>query len=1215
MPIEIDSLEIKIQSESEQASVGIDRLTSTLKSLKTVTSGGIGLTSVKNTLEKLNSSLSSSKAQTALNQLKSLIQTINPLANMNFGGLKQLRALPQLMSDLGKPLWDMTSDNTERIKHFTDAVMQLKSLESLNINSALNSLKKLPQLMSDLASSSDYYIDPGNIQKFVDALQPLFRMEKSNLGSVLHQLAKLPDIMASLNNISTPDLDKFASQIQRVTAVISPLATEMQKVSNGFAAFPIRIQKIISGNTGLTASNTKMTKSFSLLGNGLTGVISKITILGFGLKQIYRYAKSWVTESNDYVENLNLFNVAMDDAAKEAYDYANSVKEALGIDPSEWMRNQGVFKQITSGFGVIEEKANLMSKNLTQIGYDISSFFNISIKDAMEKVQSGIAGELEPLRRLGYALDAATLQQIAYNHGIEQSINTMTQAQKSQLRYLAIMEQSKNVVGDMARTVITPANATRILNQQLTQLKRSLGNLIMPVLVKVLPYVQAFVELLTEAIQRLAILNGFELPEIDYSGLSGLSSTADTADESLSNAADAAKDLKNAVLGIDELNVISPEAADSIQNSKTGGDLDIELPEYDFLAGMEKQTKRIKEKLQDIFKPLEKPVKFLFENLESILKILTTIFVGNIIIDGISKLSGALDGLSGGGLRSMLGGLKKNDTWTNNLTKAITGAAGLVIGMEMAKTGGEELAKVLAGKEDSSLGGALLSLTGGVISAAVGGAMIGGPIGGVIGACVALGEELVSVAGEQSNLRLEMLETEYYENQGTKIGEVQEALENYFNAMDFDKQEEWVKEIETSETAYSNARDKYDEMWNAIAEKPVFDASDIEGLTGAFNDLTTAAQNLNDVKIDSIMEGIKLGIENNISGLDAELGGLLDKLQEAKIVLDSNISGLSTEYNQVMADIAKQGGEATPEQIATLKQLREDLSSFTLVDNSDAKKWEIDVENALKGAIDAGGNSQEVLANVNDLIADRDRYLDALDAKQATDMSTLEQLIQKDQAGVFGTTIGFTQGDIEAMKGNYTAQKNLVVEKYNEVLDNLIEEFYWNSVMASGEGYLDFIKGEKDMVSGFFSDITKFSFSVGDFFTGGDTVAKSELATEQKKLINDLKEKKISGYASGGYPEMGQLFLAREAGPELVGTIGGQTAVANNQQIQQGIYQAARDANAEQNALLRQQNELLRALLEKDGGNVYLDGKKLLKSTEKAGRERGVSIMAGGVVT
>lgn len=97
------------------------------------------------------------------------------------------------------------------------------------------------------------------------------------------------------------------------------------------------------------------------------------------------------------MENLNLFTVTMGKAADEALRYAEVVKEAVGIDPSEWIRNQGMFKQITSGFGVVADKADLMSKNLTQLGYDISSFYNIDMEEAMLKLQSGISGEIEPL--------------------------------------------------------------------------------------------------------------------------------------------------------------------------------------------------------------------------------------------------------------------------------------------------------------------------------------------------------------------------------------------------------------------------------------------------------------------------------------------------------------------------------------------------------------------------------------------------------------------------------------------------------------------------------------------------------------------------------------------------------------------------------------------------------------------------------------------------
>ena len=73
-----------------------------------------------------------------------------------------------------------------------------------------------------------------------------------------------------------------------------------------------------------------------------------------------------------------------------------------------------------------------------------------------KRVQSAIAGEIEPVRRLGKDLSVPTLQQYAYKYGIDQSVNSMTQAQKAQLRYVALMDQSKSAMGDMARTHSNP---------------------------------------------------------------------------------------------------------------------------------------------------------------------------------------------------------------------------------------------------------------------------------------------------------------------------------------------------------------------------------------------------------------------------------------------------------------------------------------------------------------------------------------------------------------------------------------------------------------------------------------------------------------------------------------------------------------------------------------------------------------------------------------
>lgn len=532
-----------------------------------------------------------------------------------------------------------SSDAASKIEQLATALTNLKS--AAKGGAGLTTTTKQLQALSNAAkliNGTD--LNSQKIQQFASAMNSLSTIQKaSGLNSTINALKKLPEISTALDKA---DLGKFAQQMNQVASAMRPLATEMQKVANGFSAFPIRIQKIIQSNSALTASNNKTAKSFGVLGTGISSAQAKFGVYLIAFRQLASVMSDWVKESNDYVENLNLFTVAMGDYAAEAKAYAEEVQAAMGIDPSEWMRNQGVFMQMAAGFGVATDSAALMSKNLTQLGYDISSFYNIGIEEAMEKLQSGLAGEIEPLRRLGYAIDVASLEQVALNHGITESVNAMSQAEKSQLRYIAIMEQSTNAMGDLSRTIQTPANAMRILNQQITQLSRALGNLLIPMLQQIIPWVQAFVEVITEAIQALAVLFGFELPTIDYSGLDGVSVGASEAEDAIGGATDAAKKMKRELLGIDELTILEPNAASGsgVGVGGSGGDLGLELPEYNFLNGLTSQTNELKSVLEDILYNYVIPIGTAF----AAWKIATG------LLTGIEKLTALLAGLKGASL-------------------------------------------------------------------------------------------------------------------------------------------------------------------------------------------------------------------------------------------------------------------------------------------------------------------------------------------------------------------------------------------------------------------------------------------------------------------------------------------------------------------------------------------------------------------------------------
>ena len=478
---------------------------------------------------------------------------------------------------------DALSESLRRLKAATAPV----SKGGMGLGALSTSLKKFSDSISKLSGLS---LAREQIQGLVDALKPLENVQKSGFNSLATGLEKLVKIAPHLDTVTESlkktDLDSFADQCNRVATAITPLATQMEKVAAGFSAFPEKIQRLLKGNTNLTTSNRTLGKSY-------VNLAAKISIAYVSIKSITGVIAGWITKSNDYVESLNLFKVSLREFAPEAQKYAESVSEIMGIDPAEWMRNQGVFMTITEGFGVASDRAYTMSKNLTQLGYDLSSFFNISYEDAFQKLQSGISGELEPLRRLGYDLSVARLQQEALNLGITKSVNAMTQAEKAELRYYAIMTQVTTAQGDMARTLEAPANQLRILKAQVNQAARALGNIFIPVLNKVLPYAIAVAKVIRMIADIISGLFGFSLPEFDTSGISssvgGIADSADNIASGLGDAAKNAKELKNAMVGIDELNIISQPDTSGNDGAGIGdvgglGGLGFELPTYDFIS-------------------------------------------------------------------------------------------------------------------------------------------------------------------------------------------------------------------------------------------------------------------------------------------------------------------------------------------------------------------------------------------------------------------------------------------------------------------------------------------------------------------------------------------------------------------------------------------------------------------------------------------------------
>lgn len=529
----------------------------------------------------------------AVTGLQNLINTLNRLKTATNGGATGLSKTAQGIRELSNSLKGLNSgDASQKITRLTNALTALSQVGNVKISSSIaNQLTAINTALAGLK-----WTDGDKLTSLANGLRPLSELGKANMTTFINQLSKLPKV---IEDLEAADIDKFTQQMTALAAAMKPFADEMQKVSNGFSAFPSKIQKLITSTEKYNASARKATTTTGKFTSGLKAL--NVAAVAITFRKIGHFIAQAVTESNKYQEDLNLFTVALGQYAAEAQNYAEKVSDVMGIDPAQWLRNQGVFNTLLTGFGDTAERAQLMSQNLTQLGYDISSFFNISIEDAMQKLQSGISGELEPLRRLGYDLSQARLEQTALNLGIKESVANMTQAEKAELRYYAIMTQVTTAQGDMARTLEAPANQLRILQAQLTQAARAIGNIFIPALNAILPYAIAVVQVIREIANALANLAGFKLTDVDYSGVNSAAVGAGSLADNLDDAAGAAKKLKQYTAGFDELNVFAPNTGSGSGAGAGGaGGFDFDLPTYDFLGdAVQTRIGEIKKMIED----------------------------------------------------------------------------------------------------------------------------------------------------------------------------------------------------------------------------------------------------------------------------------------------------------------------------------------------------------------------------------------------------------------------------------------------------------------------------------------------------------------------------------------------------------------------------------------------------------------------------------------
>lgn len=269
----------------------------------------------------------------------------------------------------------------------------------------------------------------------------------------------------NLSGVLSLDSSKFTSGIGKAKSEMSGLSSEVNKSKGILGSFS-------SSLTGI-AKNSDTAKSGL---SSLTSTISKLAV-GAGLIKL---SKDSVQIASDLSEVKNVVETTFGDSSSAIEEFSKSAGKSFGISRLQAQQYTGTIGSMMKASGITGDELKDMSVGLAGLAGDIASFNNLSPDEAFEKLKSVVTGSTEPLESIGLNMQVATLESYAMSKGITKSFEKMSQAEKVALRYNFVMDKTKDTQGDFAKTSDGLANQMRILTLNTTEVKTSIGEMMLP---------------------------------------------------------------------------------------------------------------------------------------------------------------------------------------------------------------------------------------------------------------------------------------------------------------------------------------------------------------------------------------------------------------------------------------------------------------------------------------------------------------------------------------------------------------------------------------------------------------------------------------------------------------------------------------------------------------------------------------------------------------
>lgn len=580
------------------------------------------LSSLAKALEKFTK-IDTQSINNVASSLQGLSTSLGSVANTNMGSVVNL---VNSVSRLGGSQASKATQNLPVIaRDLTGFVNGMNGIGAVTFDSAglsnlLNSVAKLGNKANTQATR--------NLPTISAQLQNFVR-QMNNIGSASFDVTNFSQLISSISKIggktstqAVTNLPLLASELKKLFTTLASCPTVNRNIidmTNALANLASQGSRTGTATRSLSNSMNQYTRAISKAISSSKGLVSAIGMFYAKYFMVVRGLKGlWkaIESSMDYVEVLNYFNAGFGQVADNAvsqwreagYDSADAYYDSfssraeqltqkmtgfqvsdsgmltgtseknMGINPTEMMNYQAMFGQMSSSMGITSENALTLSGVLTQLGADLASVKNLDFTDVWEDMASGLAGMSRTLDKYGVNIRNVNLQTKLNELGIEANITALNQNEKALLRTIILLDSTTYSWGDLADTINQPANQLRLLESNFKNLSRTIGNIFLPIVANVIPYINGLVIALQRVAENIVKMLGFG--DFDWGGLSGGSSASDSLSaiydeaDSISGAMDdattSAKALKNQLMGFDKVEKLEEPTDTSSTSSGTG---------------------------------------------------------------------------------------------------------------------------------------------------------------------------------------------------------------------------------------------------------------------------------------------------------------------------------------------------------------------------------------------------------------------------------------------------------------------------------------------------------------------------------------------------------------------------------------------------------------------------------------------------------------------